>query len=40
MAKAVHMDSAQKLKYARIWSKAKYRGQMVNREHIFEDVFL
>jgi small GTP-binding protein len=37
MAKAVHMDFARKLKYARIWSKAKYQGQMVNRDHILED---
>jgi ribosome-interacting GTPase 1 len=37
MAKAVHMDFARKLKYARIWSKTKYQGQMVNRDHILED---
>jgi hypothetical protein len=37
MAKAVHMDFARKLKYARIWSKNKYEGQMVNRDHILED---
>ena len=37
MARAVHMDFARKLKYARIWSKAKYQGQMVNRDHILED---
>jgi ribosome-interacting GTPase 1 len=37
MAKAVHMDFARKLKYARIWSKTKYQSQMVNRDHILED---
>jgi hypothetical protein len=37
MARAVHMDFARKLKYARIWSKNKYQGQMVNRDHILED---
>lgn len=37
MAKAVHMDFARRLKYARIWSKDKYEGQMVNRDHILED---
>ncbi len=37
MAKAVHMDFARILKYARIWNKAKYQGQMVNRDHILED---
>ncbi len=37
MARAVHRDFAQKLKYARIWSKTRYQGQMVNRDHILED---
>ncbi|NIO49863.1 MAG: GTP-binding protein [Candidatus Aminicenantes bacterium] len=37
MAKTVHKDFAQNLKYARIWSKNKYQGQMVNRNHILED---
>jgi ribosome-interacting GTPase 1 len=37
MAKSVHLDFARKLKYARIWSKTKYQGQMVNRDHILED---
>jgi ribosome-interacting GTPase 1 len=37
LAKAVHKDFAQKLKYARIWSKNKYQGQKVNRDHILED---
>jgi small GTP-binding protein len=37
MAKAVHKDFSQNLKYARIWSKNKYQGQKVNRNHILED---
>ncbi|MFB0565649.1 MAG: GTPase [Candidatus Aminicenantaceae bacterium] len=37
MAREVHKDFTQKLKYARIWSKNKYQGQMVNRDHILED---
>lgn len=37
MAKAVHKDFAQKLKYARIWGKKKYQGQKVNRSYVLED---
>lgn len=37
MAKAVHKDFSQKLKYARIWSKNIPQGQMVNRDYILED---
>jgi len=37
MAGTVHKDFAQNLKYARIWSKTKYQGQKVNRNHILED---
>ncbi|UCH96233.1 MAG: 50S ribosome-binding GTPase [Candidatus Aminicenantes bacterium] len=37
MARAVHQDFAQKLKFARIWSKNKYDGQRVNRDCILED---
>jgi len=37
MAKAVHKDFAQKLKFARIWSKQKYQGQKVNRNYILAD---
>lgn len=36
-SRAIHRDFTQKLKYARIWSKAKYQGQKVNRDHILED---
>jgi ribosome-interacting GTPase 1 len=37
MAKAVHKDFAQKLKYARIWGTNKYQGQKVQRSYILED---
>lgn len=37
LAKAVHKDFSQKLKYARIWSKNIPQGQMVNRDYILED---
>jgi small GTP-binding protein len=37
MAKAVHKDFAQRLKYARIWAKNKYQGQKVTRSYILED---
>ena len=37
MAKAVHKDFAQKLKFARIWGKNKYQGQKVNRSYVLED---
>ncbi len=37
MAKAVHKDFSQKLKFARIWGKNKYQGQKVNRDYILED---
>jgi ribosome-interacting GTPase 1 len=37
MAKAVHKDFAQKLKFARVWGKNKYQGQKVTRSYILED---
>lgn len=37
MAKAIHKDFSQNLKFARIWSDNKYQGQKVNRDHILED---
>lgn len=36
-AEAVHRDIAASLKFARIWSKGKYDGQMVNREERLAD---
>ena len=37
MAKAVHKDFAQQLKFARIWGKGKYQGQKVNRDYTLQD---
>jgi small GTP-binding protein len=37
MAKTIHKDFAQKLKFARIWGLNKYQGQKVNRDYILED---
>jgi len=37
LAKAVHKDFAQSLKYARLWRKDKVQGQMVNRDFSLED---
>jgi uncharacterized protein len=37
MAKAVHKDFAEKLRFARIWGEKKYEGQKVNRDYILED---
>jgi hypothetical protein len=37
LAKAVHKDFAQNLKYARLWRRDKVQGQMVNRDFSLED---
>jgi uncharacterized protein len=37
MAKAVHKDFAEKLRFARIWGEKKYEGQKVNRDYVLED---
>jgi len=37
LAKAVHKDFSQKLKYARIWGADKYQGQKVNRDYELQD---
>lgn len=37
MARAVHKDFAEKLRFARIWGEKKYEGQKVNRDYILED---
>jgi small GTP-binding protein len=37
MARAVHKDFAEKLKFARIWGKNTYDGQRANRGHVLED---
>ena len=37
MAKAIHRDFANKLKFARLWSKNQYNGQKINRDYILQD---
>jgi ribosome-interacting GTPase 1 len=37
MAKTVHKDFAQKLKFARIWGTGKYQGQKVNHDYVLQD---
>jgi ribosome-interacting GTPase 1 len=36
-AKAVHKDLAEGFKFARIWGKGKYDGQMVERDYVLRD---
>jgi ribosome-interacting GTPase 1 len=36
-ASQIHKDFAQKLKFARIWGKEKYDGQMVPRDYVLQD---
>ena len=37
MARAVHKDFVEKLKYARIWRRDLLQGQMINRDFVLED---
>jgi ribosome-interacting GTPase 1 len=37
MARAVHMDFAEKLAYARLWRGVEYTGQMITRDFALED---
>jgi ribosome-interacting GTPase 1 len=37
LAAKIHKDFQQKLKYARIWGKAVYDGQMVQRDYLLQD---
>jgi ribosome-interacting GTPase 1 len=37
MAKTVHKDFSQKLKFARIWGQGKYHGQKVNHDYVLQD---
>ena len=37
LAAKIHKDFLEKLKYARIWGKNVYDGQMVQRDHILQD---
>jgi ribosome-interacting GTPase 1 len=36
-ALSIHKDFAHQLKYARIWGKGKYQGQMVQRDGVLQD---
>jgi len=36
-AAQIHKDFVQKLKFARIWAKEKYDGQMVQRDYVLQD---
>jgi hypothetical protein len=37
VAKAVHKDLAQNLKFARVWGSARFPGQQVSRDHLLKD---
>lgn len=37
LAEKVHKDFKEKLKYARVWGKAVYEGQMVQRDYTLQD---
>ena len=37
VARLVHKDIAQSLRYARVWGKSGFEGQHVGREHVVED---
>jgi len=36
-AEAIHKDFVEKLKFARLWRRDAYQGQMVGRDHVLED---
>jgi ribosome-interacting GTPase 1 len=36
-AEAIHRDFVATLKYARLWGKDEYQGQMVGRDHVLQD---
>jgi len=37
MAREVHREFPQKLKYARVWGSSKFPGQQVHRDHVLRD---
>ncbi len=37
LASKIHKDFLEKLKYARVWGKDVYDGQMVQRDHVLQD---
>lgn len=36
-AEAIHKDFVARLKYARLWGRNEFQGQMVGRDHVLED---
>ncbi len=36
-AETIHKDFVEKLKYARLWGRNEYHGQMIGRDHVLED---
>ncbi len=36
-AEAIHKDFGEKLRYARLWGRNEYQGQMIGRDHVLED---
>ncbi len=36
-AEEIHKEIAQNLKYARVWGKGVFEGQMVPRDHVLHD---
>ncbi len=37
LASKIHKDFREKLKYAKVWGKGVYRGQMVQRDYVLQD---
>ncbi|MCS6816484.1 MAG: TGS domain-containing protein [Blastocatellia bacterium] len=37
IARAIHRDFVERLKYARIWGVGKFDGQLVHRDHVLQD---
>jgi len=37
LALLVHKDVAERLRFARIWGKARFDGQQVDRHHVLSD---
>ncbi len=37
VARAIHRDFVERLKYARLWGAGKFDGQLVHRDHVLED---
>ncbi len=36
-AEAIHKDFVENLRYARLWGRNEYQGQMIGRDHVLED---